>query len=97
MVENVPGTPWEAALGTSVQVPTPAGAVNLKVRPGSSSGQKLRLAGRGLPMPRGGSGDLFAVTQIVMPEVGERERALYEELSRASSFNPRRHFDGEGT
>jgi curved DNA-binding protein len=94
---DLPLTPWEAALGASVQVPTPAGAVNLKVRPGTSSGQKLRLGGRGLPMPRGGSGDLFAVTQIVVPEPGERERALYEELSKASAFNPRKHFDGEGS
>ena len=94
---DLPLTPWEAALGASVQVPTLAGAVNLKVRPGTSSGQKLRLGGRGLPMPRGGSGDLFAVTQIVVPEPGERERALYEELSKASEFNPRKHFGGEGS
>jgi curved DNA-binding protein len=94
---DLPLTPWEAALGASVQVPTLAGAVNLKVRPGTSSGQKLRLAGRGLPMPRGGSGDLYAVTQVVVPEPGERERGLYEELSKASGFNPRKHFDAEGS
>ena len=93
---DLPLTPWEAALGASVQVPTLAGAVNLKVRPGTSSGQKLRLGGRGLPMPRGGSGDLFAVTQIVVPEGDGRERALYEELSKVSTFNPRKQF-GEGS
>jgi curved DNA-binding protein len=89
---DLPLTPWEAALGASVEVPTLAGAVSLKVRPGTSSGQKLRLAGRGLPIPRGGSGDLYAVTQIVVPEPRERERALYEDLAKASSANPRRHF-----
>jgi curved DNA-binding protein len=73
--------PWEAALGASVEVPTPAGAVNLKVPAGTSSGQKLRLAGRGLPRPRGAAGDLFAVAQIVVPaQLSERERELYEEL-----------------
>ena len=90
---DLPLAPWEAALGASVEVPTPAGAVNLKVRPGTSSGQKLRLGGRGLPRPRGGAGDLFAVAQIVVPaELSARERELYGELQRASAFNPRRHF-----
>src|SRR6185295_1013504 len=46
---------------------TPAGSVNLKIPAGTSSGQKLRLGGRGLPKPRGGAGDLFAVAQIVVP------------------------------
>lgn len=94
---DLPLTPWEAALGTSVRVPTLAGAVNLKIRPGTSSGVKLRLAGRGLPVPRGGTGDLYAVTQIVVPEPGERERGLYEELSKAAPFDPRWHFEGDGS
>jgi curved DNA-binding protein len=86
---DLPLAPWEAALGATVRVPTLAGAVNLKVPPGASSGQKLRLTGRGLPMPRGGAGDQFAVLQIVVPPANERERALYEELSKGSTFNPR--------
>jgi curved DNA-binding protein len=94
---DLPLTPWEAALGASVTVPTLGGAVSLKVRPGTSSGQKLRLAGRGLPKPRGGAGDLFAVTQIGVPEPNERERELYQELANGSTFNPRRHFDGGST
>ena len=86
---DLPLAPWEAALGATVRVPTLAGAVNLKVPPGASSGQKLRLAGRGLPMPRGGAGDQFAVLQIVVPPANARERALYEELSKGSTFKPR--------
>jgi len=94
---DLPLAPWEAALGASVEVPTPAGAVNLKVRAGTSSGQKLRLAGRGLPRPRGGAGDLFAVAQIVVPaELSERERELYEGLKAvsggASESGMRKHF-----
>jgi curved DNA-binding protein len=93
---DLPLTPPEAALGASVEVPTPGGAVNLKVRPGTSSGQKLRLAGRGLPRPRGGAGDLFAVVQIAVPaELSARERELYGELQGASGFDPRRHFAEE--
>jgi curved DNA-binding protein len=86
---DLPLTPWEAALGATVEVPTLAGSVNLKVPAGASSGQKLRLAGRGLPIPRGGAGDQFAVLQIVVPPADDRQRALYEELAKGSGFNPR--------
>ncbi len=90
---DLPLAPWEAALGASVEVPTPAGAVSLKIPPGTSSGRKLRLAGRGLPRPRGTPGDLFAVSQIVVPaELSERERELYASLEQASGFQARRHF-----
>jgi curved DNA-binding protein len=93
---DLPLTPSEAALGASVEVPTLAGTVNLKIPAGTSSGQKLRLAGRGLPRPRGGAGDLFAVVQIVVPkDLGERERELYAELGRVSTAQPRARF-GEG-
>lgn len=89
---DLPLTPAEAALGASVQVPTPAGSVNLKIPAGTSSGQKLRLGGRGLPKPRGGAGDLFAVAQIVVPaSLDDRERELYSELGEKAA-NPRRHF-----
>lgn len=93
---DLPLAPWEAALGASVQIPTLAGAVNLKVPAGSTAGQKLRLAGRGLPIPKGGSGDLYAVIQIVVPEPDERARELYRELAEGSTFDPRRHFAGDG-
>jgi curved DNA-binding protein len=101
---DLPLAPWEAALGASVEVPTLAGAVSLKVPAGTSSGRKLRLAGRGLPKARGGAGDLFAVAQIVVPaELNERERDLYGQLAETaassagdvSAFDPRRHFGKE--
>ena len=92
---EVPVTPWEAALGGSIDVPTPEGRVSLKVPAGSRAGQKLRVRGRGLPRPKGGEpGDLYAVLQIVTPSVlDEREKELYRQLAAASSFNPRAHFD----
>ncbi|HZF17036.1 MAG TPA: DnaJ C-terminal domain-containing protein [Steroidobacteraceae bacterium] len=93
---ELPLTPWEAALGATVEVPTLAGAVALKVPPGTRAGQKLRLAGRGLPKPHDGAGDLFAVAQIAVPTVlSERERSLFKELAGVSAFNPRGHFDRE--
>jgi curved DNA-binding protein len=93
---DLPLTPWEAALGATVEVPTLAGPVALKVPPGTRAGQKLRLTGRGLPKPHEGAGDLFAVAQVVVPTVlTERERALFKELADASTFNPRGHFERE--
>jgi curved DNA-binding protein len=82
--------PWEAVLGTSVEVPTPAGAVRLKIPAGTQAGRHMRLPHRGLPIPKGGDGDLYAVVQIAVPSViSDQERSLYEQLAAASSFDPR--------
>jgi curved DNA-binding protein len=93
---DLPLAPWEAVLGTNVQVPTLGGPVQLKIPPGTHAGRQLRLAARGLPKPHGGEGDLFAIVQIAVPTVtSERERALFKELAEASAFNPRGHFEQE--
>ena len=93
---DLPLTPWEAALGAAVEVPTLGGAVNLKVPPNTHAGQKMRLAGRGLPKPEEGAGDLFAIVQIVVPTVlSERERELFKQMAEVSNFNPRGHFKQE--
>ena len=81
--------PWEAVLGTSVSVPTLEGRVNIRIPPGTQSGQKLRVRGRGLGK-EGARGDLFVVTRIEVPEqVSESERQLWEQLAKQSRFNPR--------
>ena len=90
---DLPLAPWEAALGASVEVPTLGGPVRLKVPPGTSTGQKLRLGKRGLPKRHEGEGDLFAIVQIVVPTSSTvREQALFKELADASTFNPRASF-----
>ena len=90
---EVPVAPWEAALGAQIEIPTLEGEVAMKLPAGSKSGQKLRLAGKGLPKPGGGAGDLYAVIGIAAPAaLTERERKLYEELREASRFEPRRHW-----
>ncbi|MGH8370406.1 MAG: DnaJ C-terminal domain-containing protein, partial [Gammaproteobacteria bacterium] len=87
---DLPLAPWEAVLGASVEVPTLGGAVRLKIPAGARAGQQFRLSGRGLPKPRGGAGDLFAIVQIAVPdEMTEQERALYQQLSEVSGFNAR--------
>ena len=83
--------PWEAALGTTVQVVTMDGTVNLKVPPGSQSGQKLRLRGKGFPKKGGQQGDLIVRLKIVVPkDLTAREKELFAEMAKVSSFNPRK-------
>ncbi len=91
---DLPLAPWEAVLGTSVELPTPAGVVSLKVPPGTRAGQKLRLAGRGFSRGDATAGHLYAVVQIVVPGVvDDRQRELYRQLEQASTFNARAHFE----
>ncbi len=93
---DLPLAPWEAVLGGEVEVPTLSGPVRLKVPPHTRAGQQLRLAGRGLPKARGGEGALHAIVQIAVPAASsEQERALYQQLAKASAFNPRGHFREE--
>jgi curved DNA-binding protein len=85
---DLPLAPWEAALGATVKVPTPAGAVDLKIPPGSKAGKKLRLKGRGIPARQ--PGDLYVELNIVLPPANnEKQRRIYEEMKQEFSFNPR--------
>lgn len=89
---DVPITPSEAALGSRVEVPTLSeGKVTVTVPGGTSSGQKLRLRGKGVLDPKTKQrGDQFCVVKIVVPkQTGVRAKELYEELARVESFNPR--------
>ena len=86
---DLPITPWEAALGATVTAPTPEGAVQLGIPPGSSQGRKLRLKGMGLPGKE--PGDLYAVLLISLPPSGSQPaKDAYEALGRAfADYNPR--------
>jgi curved DNA-binding protein len=87
---TVPVTPWEAALGTEVTLPTLERAVHVKIPAGSSSGRKIRLKGRGFPDARSGAGDLYAEISIRVPEaLSSEEKKLFEQLAHISKFAPR--------
>ncbi len=89
---DTPVTPSEAALGTTLTVPTLSGNLRLKVPVGARSGQKLRLTGRGMPASDG-TGDFFVQLQIVLPpSLSQEERDLYERLQTLSTFDPRPAF-----
>jgi len=94
---DLPLTPWEAVLGTSVRLPTPAGAVTLKVPPGTRAGQELRLSGRGMKRGSGAAGHLHAVVRIDVPTVvDDKQKALYQQLADSSNFDPRAQLEREG-
>ena len=87
---DLPVTPWEAALGANVKAPTPTGAVDLKIPPGSAGGRKLRLKGRGIPGKK--PGDLYVVLRIALPPAQtEAAKAAYRDFEKALPFNPRTH------
>ena len=87
---DLPVTPWEAALGASVRVPTPDGALEMRIPPDSANGRTLRLKGRGLPGQP--PGDLYVRLSVVLPPAGnEKAKQIYETMARELAFNPRRH------
>jgi curved DNA-binding protein len=91
LVTDVRLSPWEAALGAKVDLATLNGSVSLTIPPGSQGGQKMRLAGRGLPARgRGHVGDLIARLVIAVPTtLSKDEQRLFEELREKSTFDPR--------
>jgi len=86
----LPVSPWEAALGETVELATLDGRAQVKVPAGSSCGRRLRLRGEGMPAPGGGRGDLYAEVRIVVPKkLSRAERKAFEELAQKSRFDPR--------
>jgi len=83
-------TPWEAALGGNVEVQTLDGKTEIRIPAGIASGQRIRLANRGLNVRGGGRGDHYIRVKIAVPkQLNDAERKLFEELSRISPFKPR--------
>ena len=81
----------EAALGASVEVPTPDGPVTLKVPAGSQDGKLLKIKGRGAPKLKGsGRGDLVARVHVTVPtKLSKAERDALENLQKVSREDPR--------
>jgi len=89
----VPLAPWEAALGTSIEVPTLTGKIALTIPSGSQSGQRLRVKGKGLAGKKE-TGDLYAVLKVVMPpKPDEKISGLWHELSEQVAFDPRKEWE----
>jgi len=89
LIITVPLAPWEAALGTKVEVPTLDGKINLSIPGNSQTGQRMRVKGKGLAR-KDGFGDLYAVLKIVMPaKTTEDAKKLWQQLATTATFDPR--------
>lgn len=89
---TLPVTPWEAALGADIKVPTLGGPVGMKLTPGVQAGQKLRLKGRGMPHKQH-TGDQYVIVQIQTPIANtEEQRKFYENMAQTMPFNPRKEW-----
>lgn len=87
---NLALSPWEAALGVQVEIPTLGNPMLLTVPAGTYHARKLRVRGQGLANGHGGRGDFYAVVHLEIPKtLSARERELFQELASASDFNPR--------
>jgi curved DNA-binding protein len=92
---DLPLWPWQAVLGADVRVDTPDGPVTVTVPPGTRSGRRLRLRGRGLPRADGTRGDLYAVVRIAVPErPSAAEREAYEVLKQRATAPADRPAEG---
>lgn len=90
LIHDVNLAPWEAVLGTQVDVPTIGGRVKVKIPSGSAGGSRLRVRGKGLKSGATGCGDLYVVLNIEMPtHVNDEERELWKRLAEISPFRPR--------
>lgn len=92
---DLPVAPWEAAMGAQIEVPTPAGSVELTIPAGSGAGRKLRLRGRGIPGAT--PGDFYFVLQIALPPAdSEAARAVYTGMqSQFADFRPRARLEAQ--
>ena len=90
---DLPLTPWEAALGATIKIPTPDGHVDLRIPAGTTSGKRLRLRNRGLP---GASpGDLYVVAKLTLPQANDdKAREIYRRMSDELPYNPRKQLEG---
>ena len=83
-------TPWEAALGTRVDVETIDGETKVYIPQGAKSSELIRIPNKGYYNGNGGRGDLVAEIKIVVPEtLTQEEKNLYKKLKEISKFNPR--------
>lgn len=83
-------TPWEAALGTRVNVQGIDETVSIFIPPGIQSGEKVKIASKGYKDGKGGRGDLVTEVKIMVPKkLSEEEKELFEKLGEISSFSPR--------
>lgn len=88
---DLPLAPWEAALGTVVDIDLPGGTLKVRIPAGAQSGRQLRVRGKGIPSTP--PGDLLLDLRIVLPPADTPEaQQLYTTMAQALAFDPRQHW-----
>ncbi len=88
VILRLPLAPWEAASGTTLKVPTLSGPVDLKIKPGMQSGQRMRLKGKGMPGPKPGD-QLVEIMIQTPPADSDEAQAFYRDMQARFDFDPR--------
>jgi curved DNA-binding protein len=89
---DLPLTPWEAALGATIKIPTPEGRVDLTIPAGTRNGRQLRLKNRGIP--GNPPGHLYVIARLTLPTADdENARMLYRKMRDEMPYNPRKHLE----
>jgi molecular chaperone DnaJ len=97
LIVTVPVSYTEAALGTTVEVPTLDGRVSIRVPAGTPSGKTFRVKGRGVKPNKGPAGDLYAKVEVLVPrKVSSEEKKLLEQLAEFEKGDLRAHLKAEG-
>lgn len=87
---HIPITPWEAALGTEITVPTPQGKIKLKVPEHTQSGKKMRLKNKGLT-----GGDFYIILEVILPPaISKAQKEFYQKMAQEMAFDPRQELLG---
>ncbi|MBT3278817.1 MAG: DnaJ domain-containing protein [Phycisphaerales bacterium] len=87
---EIPLTVTEATLGAKIDVPTIDGTITMSIPPGTPSGRKLRIRGKGAPKSGDARGDQYVILQIVPPtELSDEAAAALDQFQAANDFNPR--------
>jgi len=95
IIITIPLAPWEAALGTKINVPTLDGNINLSIPSDSQSGDKLRVKGKGLKT-KNHNGDMLAIVKVIMPaKTSEKGKQLWQELAKSETINPRKEWSAK--
>lgn len=90
LIKNLYVTPWEAALGTKLNISSIDEEILLYIPQGTQCGESLRLKEKGYLDGKGGRGDLIINIQIMNPtDITEEEKKLFEQLKKISKYNPR--------
>lgn len=94
ILTQIPVSPWEAALGTKIDIQLLDETIGVFIPQGTTTGKEIKIPQKGYKDGKGGRGNLIIKVNIMIPEnITAQEKDIYKKLAKISKFNPRREFD----